>query len=618
VDTAKYAALFLSDSQEQLRQCESVLAEWERAPGDMSGVDELFRAFHTIKGMAATMGYARLAAFAHDAESLLETVRAAGHTSAAPDLTALLVEVVDAVSAGVEDAVAGTDGRRLRADLQERLALAAAAEPAGSGAGPPAPAASTAGPLGGRGWWVVVRIRSGVVMPWARALLCLRRAEALGSVTDVTPSPTVVDPERFDGRLGFRLDGPLDAAGVRAALLEVGEIAEVELGDGGHGAPEPVPRVRQEVRVAREELDRLLTEVGELVVAGNRLASVVDQRGDPVLEALASDLSRWTDAVHHRVLQARMAPASEVLDRFPRVVRDLARELGKSVRVELVGREIELDRSVLDAIGDPVLHLVRNALDHGLESPAERTAAGKAPEGLIRLAARRDRSAVEVVIADDGRGIDRDRVRQRLGGEALAADDDIGLLQVLARPGFSTAAAVSGVSGRGVGVDAVITRVRSLGGTLQLHTVAGEGTEFVLRLPLTLAVVPALVVSVADERYAVPLARVAETGGGVAEDREGRLVVSFRDEQLPATDLRARLGVEGPFPEGRRPFLVVGAVAGRRALVVDRFLGRQDLVVTPLDRPLGTPAWLTGAATMADGVPALLIDPTALLSAEAA
>lgn len=616
MDTAKYAALFLSDSQEQLRQCESILAEWERAPGEVSGVDELFRAFHTIKGMAATMGYARLAAFAHDAESLLEAVRA-GRTTATPDLAALLMEVVDAVSAGVEDAVAGTDGRRLRADLEERLALAADAAPARSGAGPAAPAPS-AGPVGGRGWWVAVRVRSGVVMPWARALLTLRCAEALGTVTDVTPSPALVDPERFDGRLAFRLDATLDPAGVRAALLEVGEVAEVEVGDGGHGPPEHVQRVRQEVRVAREELDRLLTEVGELVVAGNRLALAVDQHGDPVLESLASDLSRWTDAVHHRVLQARMAPASEVLDRFPRVVRDLARELGKSVRVELVGREIELDRSVLDAIGDPLLHLVRNALDHGLESSAERTAAGKAPEGLIRLAARRDRSAVEVVIADDGRGIDRDRVRQRLGGEALAADDDIGLLQVLARPGFSTAAAVSGVSGRGVGVDAVSTRVRSLGGTLQLHTVAGEGTEFVLRLPLTLAVVPALVVTVADERYAVPLARVAETGGGVAEDREGRLVVSFRDEQLPATDLRARLGVEGPLPAGRRPFLIVEADRRRRALVVDQLLGRQDLVVTPLDRPLGAPAWLTGAATMADGVPALLIDPTALLSAEAA
>lgn len=617
MDTAKYAALFLSDSREHLRQCESVLAEWERAPGDVNGVDELFRAFHTIKGMAATMGYARLAAFAHDAESLLEAVRAF-RTPASPDLVALLLEVMDAVSDGVEDAVAGTDGRRLRADLQERLARAAGSAPAGQGAGPPEPAPSSPGPVGDRGWWVVVRVRSGVAMPWARALLTLRRAEALGTVSDVTPSPAEVDPERFDGRLGFRLDGALDPDGIRAALLEVGDLAEVAVGDGGSGTAAPVQRVRQDVRVAREELDRLLTEVGELVVAGNRLVSVVDQRGDTVLESLAADLSRWTDAVHHRVLQARMAPASEVLDRFPRVVRDLARELGKSVRVELAGREIELDRSVLDAIADPVLHLVRNALDHGLETPAARAAAGKAPEGLIRLAARRDRAAVEVVIADDGRGIDRDRVRERLGAEGPAADDDLGLLRVLARPGFSTATVVSGVSGRGVGVDAVQTRVRSLGGTLQLHTVAGEGTEFVIRLPLTLAVVPALVVTVADERYAIPLARVAETGGGVAENREGRMVVSFRDEQLPATDLRACLGTAGPSPEGRRPFLIVVAATGRRALVVDRFLGRQDLVVTPLDRPLGTPAWLTGAATMADGIPALLIDPTALLSAEAA
>lgn len=618
MDTAKYAALFLSDSREQLRHCESVLQEWEQAPGDVSGVAELFRAFHTIKGMAATMGYARLAAFAHDAESLLDLVRA-GRTASSPELVALLYEVVDAVSAGVEDAVAGADGRRLTADLQERLALAVEASPAAD-AGVVDVAQGAPGPTqaGGPGRWITLRVRAGVVMPWARALLALRRAEALGTVGDVTPAPAAVDPERFDGRLGFRLDTSVDAAGVRAALLEVGDIAEVEVGDGGSPSARPVRRTRDEVRVAREELDRLLTEVGELVVAGNRLVAVVDQRGDAVLESLASDLSRWTDAVHHRVLQARMAPASEVLDRFPRVVRDLARELGKAVRVELVGREIELDRSILDAIGDPVLHLMRNALDHGLEAPGERTEAGKPAEGLIRLEVRRDRAAVEVVVADDGRGIDRQRVHQRLGEETVAPEDDAGLLQVLARPGFSTAESVTGVSGRGVGVDAVMMRVRSLGGTLHLRTATGKGTEFVLRLPLTLAVVPTLVVTVAGERYAVPLGRVAETGGGVAEGREGRLVVSFRDERLGATDLRTCVGATGSWPGGRRPFLVIVTEAGREAVLVDQLLGRQDLVVSPLDRPLGTPAWLTGAAVMADGVPALLLDPTALLSAEAA
>ncbi|MFN2316118.1 MAG: Hpt domain-containing protein, partial [Gemmatimonadales bacterium] len=290
MDTAKYAALFLSDSQEQLRQCETVLAEWERTPGEVSGVDELFRAFHTIKGMAATMGYARLAAFAHDAESLLEAVRA-GRTPGTPGLTTLLVEVVDAVNAGVEDAVAGTDGRRLRADLQERLARAANAEPSGNGAGAPAPAdPASVEPAGGPGRWVAIRVRPGVVMPWARALLALRRAKALGTVSEVTPAPAGVDAEQFDGRLGFRLDTALDAAGIRAALLEIGEIAEVAVGEAGRATAEPVQRVRSEVRVAREELDRLLTEVGELVVAGNRLVSVVDQRGDAVLESLAADL----------------------------------------------------------------------------------------------------------------------------------------------------------------------------------------------------------------------------------------------------------------------------------------------------------------------------------------
>lgn len=615
MDSAKYAALFLSDSRDQLRQCEEVLEAWERAPADTAGVDTLFRAFHTIKGMAATMGYARLAAFAHEAEHLLEAVRA-GRVPGSAALVALAYEVVDALAAAVEDAVAGHDGRRIDTGLQGRVAEAAGGGAEGDGAqAMPAPVADA--PMPGGGLWVRLMVKAGVPMPWARALLALRRAGEMGQVQAVTPAPARVDPERFDGRLGFQLVTGRSAAEVREALLATGDLATVEVERTGGAAAEPSVRVREEVRVPRHELDRLLVEVGELVVAGRRLTGALERRGDPALEALAAELTRWSDAVHHRVLQARTVPMAEVFDRFPRVVRELGRDLGKAVRVELHGREVELDRSVLEAVGDPLLHLVRNAIDHGIEAPAERRAAGKAAEGLIRLEARRDRAAVEISIADDGRGIDRERVRRRLGA-AAPLEDDGALLEVLARPGFSTAETVTGVSGRGVGVDAALSRVRALGGSVRLATTAGQGTRFTLLLPETLAVVPALLVTAAAERYAVPMARVAETGGAVPAPHGAGLCVSFRGATLEAVDLRRCVGLDGPAPEGRRPFLVVEGRQGRRALVVDRLLGRQDLVVASLDSPRGAPPWLAGAATLADGIPALLIDPSMLVSAEAA
>ena len=612
MDTAKYAALFLSDSREHLRQCDALLLAWERTPGGLEPVTGLFRALHTIKGMAATMGYERLAGLSHDAEHLLDAVRG-GRVTPTPELVALMFDAIDAVAAGVEDAAAGADGRRLDPALSGRLAAYAAA-------GSPADPATTARPSvpaaaqPGEGDWVEVAVRPGVAMGWARALLALRRAEELGRVSAVTPDPARVSPDTFGGRLAFRLETARDAAEVTALLMEVGDIASVTVG-GAAAAPavEPVA-TRQELRVDRREIDRLVSEVGELVVSRNRLAELAERRRDPDLEAAAATLSRLVDAIHERVMRARMVPVAEVFDRFPRVVRDLARQLGKSAELEVAGREIELDRSVLDAIGDPLLHLLRNAVDHGLEPPAQRAAAGKPARGTVRLEARRDRDAVVITVSDDGGGVDRGRIEARLAaaGEPAALGDDAALLRVLARPGFSTAGAVTGVSGRGVGIDAVIARVRELGGEVTLRSRPGEGTSFSLRLPLTLAVVPVLLVTAGPERYGLPLGRVVETGRGTPEAGPGGLVVSLRGERLEARDLRVEVGAAGDPPGTVRPFLVVPVGEGRGALLVDTLLGRQDLVVVGVDLPAGARPWLTGAAILSDGRPAFLVDPGGL------
>jgi two-component system chemotaxis sensor kinase CheA len=368
----------------------------------------------------------------------------------------------------------------------------------------------------------------------------------------------------------------------------------------------------RQVRVDLERLDALVTAVGELVVSRNRLAGIADREIGSELEQVSGRISALVGGLQSGVLRARMAPVDEVFDRFPRMVRDLGRELGKELELELQGIDIELDRSVLDALTEPLTHLLRNAADHAMEAPADRLAAGKVRHGTIRLRAERIRDEVTITVADDGRGIDRAAVRQGaierglLDAEA-GMPDPVGLLRLLAHPGFTTKSEVTAVSGRGVGIDAVLTRVRSLGGRMEVKTVPGRGTTFLMHLPVTRAILRALLVGVGGERYALPFGFLAEAAVHEVADSE----VILRDESLPTADLRKIVGL-GRGATARRPVVVVDVGGRRAALVVDVLLGQQDVVVRRLAAPAGLPAWVSGATILPDGAPALIIDPAAL------
>lgn len=620
MDLTKYAELFLTESREHLRACNTLLLEWEREPTAQAPVDGLFRAIHTIKGMAATMGYGSIADLAHRTEHLLDALRA-GRVAPTADVVQLLFLAVDALSGAVERAADGRDH-----ETREEAMLAALDAAAGTSAARTAeyaiPAAAAVAAPAGRD--VAVVLRSSAPMRGARALLAVRRAESLGRVSAVRPAPAQLDRDDFDGRVTFRFEGaPADDV-LRDALIGVGDVEAVKIAaaaDGPAPAADGAARTRQ-IRVDLRRLDTLMKQVGELVVAKNRLLELA--QADPGSETaeLATRMARLVTGMQAEILQARMTPVADVFERFPRLVRDLGRELGKRIAFESEGGEIELDRAVLDEIGEPLLHLIRNAADHGLERPEERTAAGKPADGRLVLSAARERNSVSLRVTDDGRGIDRTRVlakARRLGlvdaGSETLGDDE--LLRLLARPGFSTAAAVSGVSGRGVGIDVVSTRVRALGGALELHTEAGRGTQWTLRVPLTLAIVRALLARVGDERYAVPLAFVAETVefdvGAVSEvrDRESLLV---RDQIVPTVHLRRLVSAEGPGSATPRPPTIILEVGERRsALVVDALLGQQDIVVEPFEVPRGMPSFFGGATILADGVPALILDAAALV-----
>jgi len=626
MDLSQYAELFLAESREHLSACNQLLLAWERKPASLEPVGGLFRAVHTVKGMAATMGYGVVTDLAHRTESLLDHLRRGAHP-ATDELLQLLFRARDALEQAVELSVRG---RERDLDLSAITAeLDRAAARAGSKGGRAAPPSEPPPPpveaLAAPGRLVQVVLRAEAPLKGGRALLLLKRAQAFGAVHAVSPPPAAFEAEDFDGRLSFRLESPAPADQIRERLRATGDVESVTLPEEEErraAAPAAAagaalePARSRHLRVDLRRLDGLMDLIGELVTARGRLNELAAERRDPAVDDVAIQISRLTADLQTEIIQARMTPVWQVFDRFPRLVRDLARQLGKQVAFRVEGKEIELDRTILDELGDPLVHLLRNAVDHGIEPPAERQRRDKNPEGEIVLSAVRERSSVAISVTDDGRGIDRAGILERARRDGLVdahaeALTDDQLLRVLARPGFSTADAVTNVSGRGVGIDVAATRLRALGGSIDIRSEPGKGTTFVLRLPVTLAIVRALIARVGRERYALPLTYVAETvelGAAPTTTVEGREAIVLRDRVVPLVYLRQLLGVAGDAPPPRRPIIVLEMGERRSGVVVDEMLGQQEIVVKGFDAPQGTLPVFSGATIMGDGVPALILD----------
>jgi two-component system chemotaxis sensor kinase CheA len=437
-------------------------------------------------------------------------------------------------------------------------------------------------------------------------------------------------------------------AEVDLALRTAGEIREVEIAEGLIDAPVvPEPAViaaadepsaaavdagassagaagrARNIRVDLRRLDALVNGVGELVIVRDRMRRLMDV-AQPELAETIDQAARLIGELQDEIMQARMAPVWQVFDRFPRLVRDAARSLGKRVDFVIEGKEIELDRSMLDEIGDPLVHLLRNSLDHGIEAPAERRAVGKPETGTLRLSAARERSRIVIRVEDDGRGIQRERVLAKAMAAGLVtidesramSNDDVARL--ITRPGFSTAETVTDVSGRGVGLDVVATRVRALGGMLEIASEPGQGTSMTLQLPQTLAIVRALLVRQSGQTYALPLTHVGETVHLLPEEIgavKGRPVAYLRDEVIPLHSLRTLLRANGTREGEKRPAVILEVGEQRVGLEVDALLGQQEIVVKAFDATADTLHLFSGATILADGRPALILDAGSLLGA---
>jgi two-component system chemotaxis sensor kinase CheA len=664
VDSAQYAELFLTESREHVSAINHSLLELERGEGGGEPIGAIFRSVHTIKGMSATMGYGPVASLSHELETLLDHVRQ-GRRSIDPALMDLLFRSADVLETAIEGAVAGRPDSgevapvvaALKATASGGVASSAAA-PAGASRSGLAVASPTTrwtvlAPPGG-GMLVRVRLAPNTPLKGVRAFLVVQAARALGDVVVCAPSIDRLERDDFDHDFAMRLDTTRSEGEVAAALRTAGDVTDVYAGedspdlwtsatpsDGAVAlvemtetaefavpAPEPtangsatVVRQQRSVRIDLRRLDNLMNLIGELVITRGRLSQLAAALNDPVLAETVAQTTRLVADLQDEIMTSRMVPVWQVFDRFPRLVRDAARSVGKTVDLVIEGKEVELDRSMLDEVGDPIVHLLRNAVDHGIEAPDVRRAAGKPEQGRLTLSALRDRSAVAIRVTDDGRGIDRERVLRRAIADGLVDSGrteltDEELLRLISRAGFSTADQVTDLSGRGVGIDAVYNRVRALGGSVDIRTAPGVGTTVTLRLPLTLAIVRSLLARIGDETYAIPMTHVSETvelQPAILRSVKGREVLMLRDEVLSIVRLRRIVGYDGPAKRGIEQVVVVEMGEQRAGLVVDELIGQQEIVVKQFDGVREGLALFGGATILGDGAPALILDVSSLL-----
>ena len=650
MDLSQYLSMFLAEAREHLQQLNLAVVRIEENPKDRETVDEIFRIAHSFKGMSATMGFASIAALTHQMEDVFELLRQrrGGLDRKAIDVLLECLDALEGAVAGIEeDGAEKLDAddlieqlkKLVRPRRQDQQPVDADAAPAAEVAAPATlPALESAGRRVVR---VTVTLAPDSLMPGVRAYQALA---ALGDHGDVLRSEPELDAlEGFDGRtvkIWVETDHPAEA--VEQSALTVTDVAAAEVREeeeeetqpaapavapapAAAASTEPQPAAAKAparaaghgntVRIDATRLDELMHLMGELVVHRTRVESLASEADVPDLAHAMQDLTRSSQALQAMVMQVRMIPVEAVFLRFPRLVRDISSKLGKQVELTLTGQDTELDRTVVEALGDPIVHLVRNSLDHGLEPPDERAHAGKPPTGSIEISARHAGGNVVISVTDDGRGVDPERIARRaaerglIPADAVASVDAQRAIELLFEPGFSTNDVTNDLSGRGVGMDAVRAAVRGLGGEVLMTSELGHGTTAQIRLPLTLAIMSALLVEAGGVPFAVPLDRVERTLGleeYPIRSVAGQKMLVLRDGALPLLDAATALGYDSPGDCSHA--VIVRAHDHRVALAVDRLIGQRELVTRPLPREIGETAALSGGAVLSNGEIALIVD----------
>ena len=688
MDVSQYLEIFIDESNEHLQNLNTQILNLEAEPDNMDTINEIFRAAHSLKGMAGTMGYKRMQNLTHDMENVFSEVRN-GHIKVAPGMIDILFQCLDALEEYVsnikESADEGTNDnealiKQLNAILdnkgvepepvKEEAKTSATQEESGDGKkwlnivldSTQVNVIKSAQEMKKNVYGITVAVQETCILKAARAFLVFKAVEEKGEIVVSNPPAQDIEDEKFDKDFSLIVISENSLQDVIKAAEYVSEIASV-VGDvvdlnsmkkqkeaTEQEETKPVatetkavetenktskatekkssgskPVVNRTVRVDIEKLDVLMNLVSELIIAKNSLVSttVNENSQDDAFNEQIEYLESVTTNLHESVMKVRMVPIESVVSKFPRMIRDLSKKLGKKMELYMSGEDTELDRTVVDEIGDPLMHLLRNSADHGLESAETRAERGKPEIGSIFLDAYQDGNNVVIEVRDDGNGIDVEKVRNKaiergtITAEQAVNMTDKEIIDLLFLPSFSTAKAVTDVSGRGVGLDVVRSKIESLSGEVEVKSVLGEGSTWTIRLPLTLAIIQALMIEVGNEKYAISLGSIQTIEDIMVNDIklvQNKEVIHLRGNVIPLVRLSEVLEVESTKKDEESMVVVIVKKGDKQAgLVIDELLGQQEIVIKSLGKYMKQSKIISGATILGDGEVALILDSNALL-----
>ncbi|MFD1849054.1 chemotaxis protein CheA [Oceanobacillus bengalensis] len=680
MNTDQYLDVFLDESREHLQAVNDNILELEKQPENLELVQEIFRSAHTLKGMAATMGFEDIASLTHKMENVLDQIRNSklAVTTEVIDIIFVAIEYLENMVNSISE---GNDGKKDVSELVNRL------ERVEKGETVVAPTRSDqvtelavtlevepttqvkidldefqmeivqqAKEQGFSVYQITVTLTEECILKGARAYMVFEILEKKGEIIKTIPTVEEIEEGSFNGQFSFVFVSKETEEDIKAPIFKVSEIEEVEI---NYFTSTPSPSTMEElkeeakskekqatsavspskdnsqpqeskhnasktIRVNLERIDDLLNIFEEVVIDRGRLEVIADEIANTDLKETVEHLSRVSSEMQSLILSMRMVPIEQVFNRFPRMIRGLAKDLNKQINLEIIGADTELDRTVIDEIGDPLVHLIRNSVDHGIELPGVRSQAAKPEEGTIKLRAYHSGNHVFIEIEDDGAGINRDKVQAKAIEKGLVtkahaetlSDDEIA--QFILASGFSTADKVSDISGRGVGLDVVKNKIEALGGQINIETQSGKGSIFSIQLPLTLSIIATLLVKVQKETYAIPLSSIIETV--LLEDSKimyahGKQVMDFRGKVIPLVSLSDVFQVprEEEVDNPYHAIVVVKKGDKVTGLIVDSFIGQKEVVLKALGSYLKDVFAISGATILGDGEVALIIDPNALI-----
>lgn len=680
----QYLEVFIEESKEHLQACNEQLLELEKNPEDLAIVNEIFRSAHTLKGMSATMGYEDLAKLTHQMENVLDAIR--NHKiNVNPEILDVVFLAVDDLEAMVFSIAEGGDGKRDVSDVVGKLLLIEKGESPVLVEAKSEIAASVAEPLhaaksqydefeytvlqqskeqGFDTFEITIALREDCLLKAARVFMVFEILEKIGEVIKSNPAVDQLEEEQFDHEFTVTIVSKENSEDIQNKLMKVSEVDKVDvhsisLDELRHFEEEvetPVQAVVMEkpaneiaektsdsqnkqgdkkttssakstsnktIRVNIERLDILMNLFEELVIDRGRLEQISRDLSNQELHETVERMTRVTGDLQNIILNMRMVPVETVFNRFPRMVRQLARDLNKKINLEIIGAETELDRTVIDEIGDPLVHLIRNALDHGVETPEVRKANGKPEEGTVVLKAYHSGNHVFIEIEDDGAGISRDKVLAKalskgiVTEQAAATMTDNQVYELILASGFSTAEKISDVSGRGVGLDVVKSTIESLGGTISIESRLGQGSVFSIQLPLTLSIISVMLTEIQNEKFAIPLSSIIETAIVNKSDilnAHNQRVIDFRGKVVPLLFLKDIFEVPAVKEDDEFYSVVIVRKGDKMAgLIVDSFIGQQEVVLKSLGNYLTNVFAISGATILGNGQVALIVDCNALI-----